>query len=427
MRLSWMALLMLLLTGPVGAEPTRWTIEPSGEGRWQLLRNGTELFVIKGAGGWERLDDLAAAGGNSVRTWGSERLDGATYDEAARLGLTVCAGLWMGYGDDGTDYNDPASIQADFERILRWVRRYKDHPAIMLWGVGNEAEVHGPAPQVFRATEALAAAIRAIDPHHPVITVVAGFDDEKIRLLKELCPSLDALGVNQYGPAVHTLGERLAQAGWDKPWLVTEFGPYGDWDAPRTEWNAAIDPTSTEKQDGYLEGYRRGIEPYLDGACLGSYAYQWGYQPIFAGSDTWYNLHARPHGDSLGGVDALQLAWTGRPPANRAPRIVSLNGPAQERPVPPGAEFVVELDAADPDGDVLTYAWEVRTDAVETGAPFSTPAEEADVAPTDGNRVTVRAPTREGMYRLYATVRDGKGKAAQANFPFHVTPGAEDH
>lgn len=39
------------------------------EGGWQLLRGG-EPYFIRGAGGDGSLEQLAAAGANSIRTWG---------------------------------------------------------------------------------------------------------------------------------------------------------------------------------------------------------------------------------------------------------------------------------------------------------------------------------------------------------------------
>ena len=52
---------------------------------WQLLRGG-EPYFIRGAGGNTPCNRLAAAGGNSIRTWGADDID-ALLDEAheARL------------------------------------------------------------------------------------------------------------------------------------------------------------------------------------------------------------------------------------------------------------------------------------------------------------------------------------------------------
>jgi hypothetical protein len=55
--------------------------------KWELRRAGKEFFV-KGAGGTNRLDQLAAAGANSVRTWGVDNLE-PLLDDAHKNGLTL--------------------------------------------------------------------------------------------------------------------------------------------------------------------------------------------------------------------------------------------------------------------------------------------------------------------------------------------------
>jgi hypothetical protein len=42
------------------------------------------------------------------------------------------------------------------------------------------------------------------------------------------------------------------------------------------------------------------------------------------------------------------------------------------------------------------------------------------IASAEGDRVTVVAPERPGIYRLHVWVKDGKGQVATANTPFTV-------
>ncbi len=98
---------------------------------WQLLRGGKPYF-IRGAGGEASLEELAAAGANSVRTWGADGLD-ARLDEAHALGLSVTVGIWLGHERHGFDYGDPEQVAAQLERARRAVLRYKDHPALLMW------------------------------------------------------------------------------------------------------------------------------------------------------------------------------------------------------------------------------------------------------------------------------------------------------
>src|SRR5437867_2576833 len=74
------------------------------DGGYRLLRDGTPYF-IKGAGGDGSLEALAAAGGNSVRTWGADAV-GPILDQAHQLGLTVTVGIWLGHERHGFNYHD---------------------------------------------------------------------------------------------------------------------------------------------------------------------------------------------------------------------------------------------------------------------------------------------------------------------------------
>ena len=108
------------------------------EAGWQLIRGG-EPYFVKGAGGDHSLERLAAAGGNSVRTWGADSV-GEILNEAHALGLTVTVGIWLGHERHGFDYSDDAQVQEQFEQARNTVLRHKDHPALLLWGIGNEME-----------------------------------------------------------------------------------------------------------------------------------------------------------------------------------------------------------------------------------------------------------------------------------------------
>ena len=39
---------------------------------------------------------------------------------------------------DGMDYNDTATVRKQKERIVSKVNEAKDHPAVMIWAIGNE-------------------------------------------------------------------------------------------------------------------------------------------------------------------------------------------------------------------------------------------------------------------------------------------------
>jgi len=121
-----------LLQGPAMGQDAPSVVKiVQSEGRWQLLRNGKPYF-IKGVNGSGRLDLLVQSGGNSIRAGGQ------ALDRAQQLGLTVLAGLRMGNPRQGFDYNNAELVAAQLESARQTVLRYKDHPALLMWALGNE-------------------------------------------------------------------------------------------------------------------------------------------------------------------------------------------------------------------------------------------------------------------------------------------------
>lgn len=78
-------------------------------GRFDLIRDGRPFFV-KGAGGADHFDQLAAAGGNSIRTWGVGKGTEKLLDEAHAAGLTVTVGIWLERVGAGFDYGSQDAI-----------------------------------------------------------------------------------------------------------------------------------------------------------------------------------------------------------------------------------------------------------------------------------------------------------------------------
>ena len=76
----------------------------------------------------------------------------------------VCVGLWLGHPRHGFDYQNEAAITKQLEQCLEVVRKYKDHPAVLLWGIGNEMEEDGRNPAIWYAIDHIAREIQE-QPH----------------------------------------------------------------------------------------------------------------------------------------------------------------------------------------------------------------------------------------------------------------------
>ena len=113
-------ILALLAAGPsffggqAMAEAIPVELQKTDDG-WQLRRNGKPYFIRGAGGSGASLEQLAAAGGNSVRTWGADDIDDLL-DEAHARGLTVTVGIWLGHERHGFDYGDRRQVREQLER-----------------------------------------------------------------------------------------------------------------------------------------------------------------------------------------------------------------------------------------------------------------------------------------------------------------------
>ena len=153
------------------------------------------------------------------------------------------------------DYNyaDPA-IRARFRaEVTAWVLRYRDHPAVLMWGPGNEVmhrlifptAVQGQRdPAREQRADDFAAfyvelmdLIHQLDPNHPVIYR----DAEDLYLARFRAQLLQrpeprpwfVYGTNVYTSRIAQVIERWPSQGLDAPLLVSEFSPGGAGESDR--------------------------------------------------------------------------------------------------------------------------------------------------------------------------------------------------
>lgn len=394
------------------------------ESGFKLLRDG-EPFFIKGAGGGGPKGLLAGIGGNSFRTWGAKTAQ-AELDEAQKYGLAATIGFWFGHQKHGFDYSNREALERQKRDVLKVVRELKDHPALLIWALGNEMESGNTQREaMWRHINDVAMAVKAIDPNHPVMTVVAGIPRATVEEFNRFCPDVDILGINTYAGS-GSVGGRYRKAGGVKPYIVTEFGPPGQWEVKKNAFGCLPELTSAEKAGRYANSYRGGIEAERGKLCLGSYAFFWGGK--VKGTPTWYGL-LLPDNTRLAATDALQECWTGKPPDNRAPEVSKITA-SRDDIREPGGTFTAEASASDPDGDSLTWTWvlvkEAATPAVIDAAEPMPPGFPGAIVNGQGTpRVEVRLPGG-GKFRLYAYVFDGRGSAGYANIPVQGAGGGAD-
>lgn len=397
------------------------------EGKWTLLVDG-EPFYIKGAGGDKQLDAVVKAGGNTIRTWGTENGQ-KILDAAHAKGLKVMMGLWVQHERHGFDYNNEARVKAQLENFRKEIRKFKDHPALLMWGIGNEYELNYSNTKVWAAVNDIAKMVHQEDPNHPTSTVTAGTNAEKLQFVMSQLTEIDIYGINTYADIVNVKSV-IQDGGFKGPYMITEWGPTGHWEITKTMWASSVEQSSTQKAASYLNRYKDNIESHPD-QCIGSFAFLWGQKQEY--TSTWYGLFTED-GMPTEAIDVLQFCWSGKYPENRSPSIdsVTFNGNTDllNTIVIPGNKYNIKLKASDINNDKLNYRWELYPESTDlkTGgdAEGKPPIIMGKIKGAKTNEIILKAPLMEGRYRLYVFVDDNE-KMAYMNIPFYVDGSSEEN
>ena len=389
---------------------------------YQLLKDG-KPYYIKGAGGKGKLEKLKEYGGNSIRTWGIDSETDELLENAKRNDITVCFGIWIGQERQGFDYSNKQALASQLNMVRETVRKYKNHPSILIWGIGNEMDLDYTNFEVWKHMENICEIVKEEDPDHPTMLVTAGLDVAEIKLIKKHTPSLDILGINTYGN-INYLKKALGMYDWKKPYIVAEWGPYGWWEVGKTSWGAAIEETSSEKAITYQESFKSILSDSL--TCLGSYVFLWGQKQET--TSTWFSMFTNEE-EETEVMDVMIKGWTGKTPENQAPKISNFtlsNKVAQNNIIlKTGIKLNANVNISDPEEDKIIYQWQIipESNDKKTGGD-----KEKAPKPLKGifrksdsfkNKVSfsIQFP---GEYRLFIFAKDGNGNVATGNIPFKI-------
>ena len=421
-------IVILLKASTLCAQVIPVVVKKNGAGEFRLFRDGKEYYV-KGGGGEEHWEDLVSIGGNSVRTWNTDNAK-QVLDNAQQLGLTVMLGMWMQHERHGFDYDDTAKVHSQLERFRKVVLEVKDHPALLMWGVGNEVDLFYTNTHVWKAVNDVAQMIHDIDPNHPTCTVTAGLDEEEVKLIKRDAPAIDIYGINTYGD-LENVKNNLRRFGWDGPYIITEWGPNGHWEVDKTNWAAPIEQSSSEKAIVYEERYKEGI--LADKAhCIGSYVFLWGQKQET--TSTWYGLFSQ-NGMRSQAIDVLADEWSSDKDRNKAPIVDQLRFVAKSNReaiiLSMDSLYDVNVMVSDPDKDKLKGYWFVipeSTDIREGGDAEAAPEPIGGLFRKRGlDHAKFKCPEIPGSYRIFYFVFDQKGHYGYANLPFYVLSDEQAH
>lgn len=238
--------------------------------------------------------------------------------------------------------------------------------------------------------------------------------------MRFLCPNIDILGVNGFKHLPLLQKNVRRKLGWNKAYILSEWGPPGPWELKDTYWGAPMELSSSEKAD-YFDRYWDLI--IADSTlCLGSYAFFWGKK--YERTHTFFSLFPVENYDTES-VNVLRNKWTGKTIGNKAPRIDSIvvNGTISDYnmyligdSLYKAAAFVWHLE-----NDSLTYYWEIRPEGRSNNSPLNYSYTLNHLMLEDSlPSIHFRTPKEEGPYRIFSYVFDRNNNVATHNMPFYV-------
>ncbi len=179
----------------------------------------------------EDLALMVEAGINTIRVY-EPITEKSVLDEIDAAGLKVV----LGFG-----YNQGGNFDILSGTFIDYVNKYKSHPAILFWELGNEYNYHpewfdGNIQNWYTALNNAAELIHQNDLSHPVTTAHGELPDS---LALSMCPNIDVWGMNVYR--------------WDNPETI-----FAQWSAvsskPMYLSEAGADSYMTVKKNGYEQG-----------------------------------------------------------------------------------------------------------------------------------------------------------------------------
>ncbi|WP_405929807.1 discoidin domain-containing protein [Streptomyces griseus] len=402
------------------------------QGAWQLTVDGAP-YTVKGltwgpsvADAGQYMPDVKSMGVNTIRTWGTDATTKPLLDTAASHGIKVIAGFWLqpggGPGSGGcVNYLTDTAYKNDMlAEFPKWVETYKDHEGVLMWNVGNESvlglqncysgdELEQQRDAYTTFVNEIAKKIHAVDPNHPVTSTDAWTGAWPY--YKKNAPDLDLYAVNSYD-AVCDIRATWESGGYDKPYIVTEGGPAGEWEVPDDANGVPDEPTDVAKAEGYQSAW--DCVQGHPGVSLGATLFHYGTEYDFGG--VWFNL--LPAGQKRLSYYAVKEAYGADTSGDNTPPVIRDLSVDNASAVEAGRPFTLRASVSDPDGDALTHQVLVNSKYIDDSGQLT----DADFTDRGDGTFEVTAPDRLGVWKVYLKSTDGKGNVGIETKSFKVVP-----
>ncbi|MEU9798917.1 discoidin domain-containing protein [Streptomyces sp. NPDC051000] len=402
--------------------PAQGAVRVAGsQGKWQLTVGG-QPYTVKGltwgpsfADAPKYMPDVKSMGVNTIRTWGTDASSKPLLDTAAANGVRVINGFWLqpggGPGSGGcVNYVTDAAYKSNMlTEFAKWVDTYKSHPATLMWNVGNESvlglqncyggtELEAQRNAYTTFVNDVAKKIHTIDPDHPVTSTDAWTGAWPY--YKRNAPDLDLYSMNSYGD-ICGVKQDWVDGGYDKPYIITETGPAGEWEVPNDANGIPDQKTDAQTAEGYTTAWN--CITGHQGVALGATMFHYGTEHDFGG--IWFNL--LPDGLKRLSYYAVKKAYTGSTAGDNTPPVIGNMVVDQASNAPAGGEFTVRANISDPQNDPLTYKVFLSGNYANGDKRLV----EAQWRSTGNGTFAVTAPEKLGVWKVYIQAEDGHGNA----------------
>ncbi|MEC3906254.1 glycoside hydrolase family 2 TIM barrel-domain containing protein [Tamlana sp. 2201CG12-4] len=191
------------------------------------------------------LELMKEAGINTIRVYAPID-DIAVLDEIDKAGIKVI----IGFG-----YNQNGVFDIKSGSFIDYVNTYKNHPAILMWELGNEYNYHpqwfeGDLANWYKAMNQAAYQIHQVDRKHPTTTAHGELPDE---IALKSCPEIDVWGMNVYR--------------WDSPGNI-----FDEWkkisNKPMYLSEAGGDSYMTISKNGFVQGINESAQAQANANIL---------------------------------------------------------------------------------------------------------------------------------------------------------------
>lgn len=406
-------------------DTTKTVYITKNDSTFNLIRND-EKFYIKGASGNKYLKELSKIGGNTIRVYDTENLQ-TILDSAAVNSLAVIVDIYLPKYKKETNFYAIEENRKELRRNVKvLVNKYKNHPALLLWNLGNEVDY----PRVVRKNSFintfnnLIDLIHNIDPNHPISTSIT---KKEIFSILFHSPKLDLYGFNTFGNLKDLQSVINTATFLIKPFphYLSEYANNGPWEEQTTAWSVPIEQTSIKKAEQYRDQYEAYIK--TDKKSLGSLVFYWGYKQEY--THTWFSIFDKK-GRKSPVYYALESSWNNKAfinPSKASIKYILIDNKGANKNLifKPNETKNATILLENKLNSNYTYKWSVykekwhkNNSTIHTDKPILQQLD--NVSNTNKCKFTFTTPTSDGPYRLFIDLYDDQGNFSTSNVPFYV-------